>query len=56
MQNFLKVFIQTYKGHGGVVENDRPVIYAAGRNEDLSDAVTKTRELAGNQSKRKFSM
>ncbi|KAI1004889.1 hypothetical protein K3495_g3326 [Podosphaera aphanis] len=51
VRNFINVFVQTYIGHGGKIENRSPVIYRHSRNEPLPEAVAKVRNLAGNQAK-----
>ncbi|KAF4636136.1 hypothetical protein G7Y89_g1931 [Cudoniella acicularis] len=51
VKNFLNVFIQTYIGHGGKVENKNPHIYTQGRGQDLAEMVTAARLAAGNQVK-----
>ena len=50
VRNFLNVFIQTYIGHGGRVENRNPIIYTSQRGQELGDAVVAARMAAGNQS------
>lgn len=52
LQNFLKVFIQTYIGHGGRVNNKNPFVHVHSRGSELSDAVISTRTGAGNQAKK----
>jgi eukaryotic translation initiation factor 2C len=49
VKNFINVFIQTYVGHGGKVENRNPVIYSAPRDEDIPVTVAKARNAIGNQ-------
>ncbi|KAH8777302.1 eukaryotic translation initiation factor-like protein 2C 2 [Hyaloscypha finlandica] len=51
VKNFINVFIQTYIGHGGKVENRNPVIYNQGRGEDIPTCVSNARNAAGNQAK-----
>jgi eukaryotic translation initiation factor 2C len=51
IKNFMTVFIQTYIGHGGKVENKNPVIYNAPQGADLAETVVKVRQMAGNQGK-----
>ena len=48
---FIQVFVQTYIGHGGKVENKSPAIYEHSRGEDFAKAVASTRSAAGNQGK-----
>lgn len=55
VQRFLTVFIQTYQGHGGKVENKTPAIYEHSPGEDLANAVAATRTAAGNQGRPKYS-
>ncbi|KAF8860682.1 eukaryotic translation initiation factor-like protein 2C 2 [Acephala macrosclerotiorum] len=49
VRNFLGVFVQTYIGHGGRVENRNPVVYMQQKGEDLPVTVAKCRTQAGNQ-------
>ncbi|CZR64330.1 related to argonaute like post-transcriptional gene silencing protein QDE-2 [Phialocephala subalpina] len=49
VRNFIGVFVQTYIGHGGKVENRNPIVYLQPKGEDLPVTVAKTRTLAGNQ-------
>ncbi|KAG9244119.1 Piwi domain-containing protein [Calycina marina] len=49
LQKFLQVFIQTYQGHGGRVNNKTPAIYEQQRGENEAQAVLATRVAAGNQ-------
>lgn len=51
VRNFMNVFIQTYVGHGGRVENKNPAIYMGGRNQDMAEVVVDTRKKAGDQAK-----
>lgn len=47
VHNWVKVFIQTYFGHGGVISNKAPVIFQAGHIAELSDVVTDVRKQIG---------
>jgi len=47
----MNVFIQTYIGHGGKVENKNPVICTQNRGEEIGDAVARARTEVGNQVK-----
>jgi eukaryotic translation initiation factor 2C len=49
VRNFINVFVQTYTGHGGKVENRNPVIYNQGRGEDIPATVANGRTAIGNQ-------
>jgi eukaryotic translation initiation factor 2C len=49
LRNFINVFIQTYVGHGGKVENRNPVIYNQTRAEEIPSAVVNARNAIGNQ-------
>lgn len=49
VRNFINVFVQTYTGHGGKIENRNPAIYVQQRGEDLPTAVVNARNAAGNQ-------
>jgi len=49
VRNFISVFVQTYTGHGGRVENKNPVIYHQPRGEELPVTVANARMAAGNQ-------
>jgi eukaryotic translation initiation factor 2C len=51
VRNFMNVFIQTYVGHGGKVENKNPVICTQNRGEEIGDAVARARTEVGNQAK-----
>ncbi|RDW67854.1 eukaryotic translation initiation factor-like protein 2C 2 [Coleophoma cylindrospora] len=48
LDNFLKVFIQIYIGHGGNVANKSPTIYVSRRGEDIGEMVGKFRTAVGN--------
>jgi len=50
VRNFINVFIQTYTGHGGKVENRNPAIYNQPRGEDIPVTVVNARNAIGNQS------
>jgi eukaryotic translation initiation factor 2C len=50
VRNFLQIFIQTYVGHGGKVENKNPVVCMGKQGEDLGDLVAAARTKTGNQS------
>ena len=50
VKNFLRVFVQAYIGHGGIVVNKNPVIFHQIRGDDLGDTVVKARKAAGDQS------
>ncbi|KAI9745991.1 MAG: hypothetical protein M1818_000672 [Claussenomyces sp. TS43310] len=45
VQNFLKVFVNTYITHGGQVQNRQPVIHCAGKGELIPNVVTTLRNL-----------
>ncbi|KAE9369735.1 Piwi-domain-containing protein [Stipitochalara longipes BDJ] len=49
LRNFINVFIQTYTGHGGRIENRNPVIYNQGRGEEIPGCVVNARNAIGNQ-------
>jgi eukaryotic translation initiation factor 2C len=49
LRNFINVFIQTYTGHGGKVENRNPVIYSQPRGEEIPATVANARTAIGNQ-------
>ena len=49
VRNFINVFVQTYIGHGGKVENRNPVIYNSPRGEDIPVTVVNARNAIGNQ-------
>ncbi|KUJ10732.1 eukaryotic translation initiation factor-like protein 2C 2 [Mollisia scopiformis] len=51
VRNFMNVFIQTYIGHGGKVQNKTPFIYRHAKTEDLSAMVPNFRTATGNQVK-----
>ena len=51
IDNFLRVFMQTYVGHGGKIVNKNPVIYIAPDKAPPREAVTELRKLAGEQCK-----
>jgi eukaryotic translation initiation factor 2C len=51
VRNFLNVFIQTYIGHGGKIENKNPVVSMQNRGEEIGDAVARARTEIGNQAK-----
>lgn len=48
VRNFLNVFIQTYTGHGGRVQNRNPLVYIQPRGADLGDSVANGRQAIGN--------
>lgn len=47
VRNFMNLFIQTYIGHGGTIENKNPVIIMGTRNQNEADLVVATRKAAG---------
>jgi len=49
VRNFINVFVQTYVGHGGKVENRNPAVYIQQRNEDIPACIVNARNAAGNQ-------
>ena len=51
VRNFLNVFIQTYIGHGGRVQNRNPVVHIHSKGQDLGEAVAAARTATGNQAK-----
>lgn len=51
VRNFANVFISTYVGHGGRVQNKTPLIYNQSRNEDIPTLVHNARRAVGDQVK-----
>lgn len=51
VRNFANVFIQTYLGHGGKIQNKNPFIYRHVKGEDWADMVAKFRTQTGNQAR-----
>lgn len=51
VRNFLNVFIQTYTGHGGRIQNKTPLIYRQSKTEDMAQTVAAFRTAVGNQVK-----
>ncbi|TVY30849.1 Protein argonaute [Lachnellula hyalina] len=48
VRNFLSVFMQTYTGHGGKIQNRNPAIFTQPRNSDIGEAVAQGRQFIGN--------
>lgn len=48
VRNFLNVFMQTYTGHGGKIQNRNPAIYTQPRGADIGEAVALGRQVIGN--------
>ncbi|EKD12356.1 piwi domain-containing protein [Drepanopeziza brunnea f. sp. 'multigermtubi' MB_m1] len=51
VRNFANVFIQTYIGHGGKVQNKNPVIYAQAHRTNIAETIAAARIAIGNQVK-----
>lgn len=49
VRNFMNVFIQTYIGHGGRIENKNPKIIMHGKGEELGTFAARARNETGNQ-------
>ena len=43
--------MQTYVGHGGVIQNKQPVVTIGNRGEDIGELVLRTRKEVGTQTK-----
>lgn len=51
VRNFINVFVQTYTGHGGKIQNKFPLIYRQPKGEDMAATVANFRTATGNQVK-----
>lgn len=51
VRNFINVFIQTYTGHGGKIQNRNPIIYRQAKTEDMAATVANFRTATGNQAR-----